>query len=160
MVSNQLANIPRPPRGVSIAGKFIIWKNGIPVPAYVKPFTPQSVNKLLASSLQIEYEPLLNQDGTPLAGEEKHIGKTKLEVGVERLANTFSRGDQDAITFAFDRLLGKPKQSVESVTISGTYEDFLKACKPPTQEELQDANLEDVQDAQFESEDYSDLEGI
>jgi hypothetical protein len=43
--------------------------------------------------------------------------------------------DKDATKELFDRLLGKPKQSIESKTLSLTYQDFLDSLnqtgKPP-----------------------------
>jgi hypothetical protein len=157
------------PRKSPIAGKYIIWKDGMPCPAYAPPVTVQSVNKLLVTSLQLEYEPLKNTNGEILPDEEKHVGKSKLEVGMERAADRVSHGDQDTLEWAMDRVLGKPKQQVESLTISATYEDFLKMCKPPTAEELAEADITitelEIEDTEPESSNptnnrYAELDGI
>ena len=57
--------------------------------------------------------------------DERYVGMTKLEVAQHKQMDAAARGDSDALVRIEDRLMGKPKQQVESVQISATLEDFL-----------------------------------
>ena len=51
---------------------------------------------------------------------------SNIEVMWIRLAEKAANGDMGAMSMMFDRLLGKPKQSVETASVSMTYQEFLK----------------------------------
>lgn len=53
------------------------------------------------------------------------------ELAAYHLSLAASSGGRDAITELFDRILGKPKQSSESVTISDTVDSILAREAPP-----------------------------
>ena len=57
--------------------------------------------------------------------DERYVGMTKLEVAQHKQMDAAARGDGQALEKIEDRLMGKPKQQVESVQISATLEDFL-----------------------------------
>ena len=51
---------------------------------------------------------------------------TNAEVMIVKLARSAAGGDQEATSMLLDRVLGRPKQSVESKNLSMTYADVLK----------------------------------
>ena len=54
---------------------------------------------------------------------------SNIEVMWIRLAEKAANGDTGAMNMMFDRILGKPKQSVETASVSMTYQDFLEQLK-------------------------------
>jgi hypothetical protein len=58
--------------------------------------------------------------------ELEFSGMTNAEVMIVKLARAAARGDKDSTAAMLDRVLGKPKQSVESKSMKLTYEDYLK----------------------------------
>ena len=136
-------------RSVTRGGMRTIWRNGQPVPIYTPPVTPDNIQDMHQNALQQTYKPPLDAQGNLLdPKEEEFIGMPKLEVGFHKRADKIAAGDEDALERSLDRLIGKPKQSVESVSVSMSLQDFVAGLRPPTIDELEDAGLtpEDVKD--------------
>ena len=149
-------------------GKLVKWENGVPVPVYTEPVTPQSVTKLIRHEYATEYEPLLDPEGNPLFGEDRYIGLTKAEAAAVRFTNASARGDMDATKFIYDRILGKPKQQVETISMTLTLEEFLANEQKFASEEYVTTELptvletewEDVEAEDTPEDDFSDLEAL
>lgn len=107
------------------SGKYIIWKDGLPYPAYADPYTKDVANAVLHTAFALPYEPVTDDEGDMLPGESNYTGMSKGEVAAIRQADAASRGSIQAAEFMFDRILGKPKQAVETLNVNMTYKDFL-----------------------------------
>ncbi len=104
----------------------IRWENGRPVPVYAPSLRKEQVSELLTAALSLEYEGDLNLDtGKITSVDERFIGLTNIEVIAIRLAERAASGSDKAVTELLDRILGKPKQSHETVGVRMTYQDFL-----------------------------------
>lgn len=98
----------------------------MPVPTYRQPPTHDELRESILNAFALPYRPITTPDGGILEGEEEFIGKSKLEVIVDRVSDRAAMGDMEAVNFMFDRTIGKPKQHVESVSVAMSYQDFLK----------------------------------
>jgi hypothetical protein len=106
-------------------GKYIEWVDGLPRPRYAEPYTREQVAALQSVALALPYELICDHEGVPLPEELRFQGMSNGEVGSIRLVEAFARGDLDAGKYVLDRQLGKPKQQVESLSMTMTYKDFL-----------------------------------
>jgi hypothetical protein len=139
----------------------IAWTpEGLPVPVSVPMLSKAGIEELATAALSLTYkiEPLVLSDIPPSASpaekariaaendrlEKAHEselefeGMTNAEVMIVKLARAAARGDKDSTAAMLDRVLGKPKQSVESKSMKLTYEDYLKemartAALPPAE---------------------------
>lgn len=97
----------------------LVWKDGMPVvtgaPVRLSRDPSVSVPELLRACLDLPY------DGP----DPSLAGRTLGEAMIVNLTRQAASGDHDARTTILDRILGKPKQSIESVTLSGDLNDFL-----------------------------------
>ncbi len=114
------------PASTPINRRLVIWENGAPVLADVPMFTRAQVSELALAAASQPYidenDELAIELGLP---PSRFYGKSNLEVMlIKQAENSAKTGEGvDAI---LDRLIGKPKQSVESVKVSVSYEDWLK----------------------------------
>ena len=136
-------------RSTTIQRRMIAWTpEGLPVPVSVPMLSKAGIEELATAALSLPYkiEPLVLTDIPPSASpaekariqkendalEKAHEselefeGRTNAEVMIVKLARAAARGDKDATASMLDRVLGKPKQSVESKSMKLTYEDYLK----------------------------------
>ena len=104
----------------------ITWVNGVPEPAYGKIVNTQSVKKLAQVAASLPYEGEWDEELEMFVLEPRFKGMSNIEVMWVRLAERAANGDTGAMNMIFDRLLGKPKQSVETASVSMTYQEFLK----------------------------------
>lgn len=104
----------------------ITWVNGVPEPTYTKIVSAQSVKKLAQVAASLPYEGEWDEDLEMYILEPRFKGMTNIEVMWVRLAEKAANGDKEAMNMMFDRILGKPKQSVETASVSMTYQEFLK----------------------------------
>ena len=114
---------------VPIQQRIVSWDvDGNPVVRSVSVFTKAQVSEIAMAAASLPYvdpnDELAVTLGLPPS--EFH-GKTNLEVMLIRQARWAAEsGDTDVIDKVLDRLVGKPKQSVESHTISETYDQALQ----------------------------------
>lgn len=113
----------QPPAGQKV---MITWVNGVPEPTYTKIVSAQSVKKLAQVAASLPYEGEWDEDLGTYILEPRFKGMTNIEVMWVRLAEKAANGDKEAMNMMFDRILGKPKQSVETASVSMTYQEFLK----------------------------------
>lgn len=112
-----------PPVGNKV---MISWVNGVPEPSYGKIVTPQSCKKLAQVAASLPYEGEWDEDLSMYVVESRFKGMSNIEVMWIRLAEKAASGDHGAMNMIFDRILGKPKQSVESASVTMNYQEFLE----------------------------------
>ena len=113
----------QPPVGNKV---MITWINGVPEPTYGKIVNPQSVKKLAQVAASLPYEGEWDEDLEMYVLDPRFKGMSNVEVMWIRLVEKAANGDMAATNMILDRILGKPKQSVESASVSMTYQEFLK----------------------------------
>jgi len=113
-------------------GKWLDYVDGKLTPGYTDPTTVQQVKDFFPAVLALPYEPQKVHGEIP-PEEEKLRGLTVGEVIVYRQAMLAASNPNvvapDEITkaaqFVIDRVIGKPKQIVESTQVNVTYSDLL-----------------------------------
>jgi hypothetical protein len=104
---------------------YMTIENGVPVKKTRIALKKEDVQEMKYHAAQQMYvgdwDPI-NQDYNV---DERYVGMTKLEVAQHKQIDAAARGDLQALNQVEDRILGRPKQQVESVQISATLEDFL-----------------------------------
>lgn len=111
-------------KGANI-GRYMRWEGNIPVPCYAEPVTTEEMTNIGKLALAQPYVPQPDILGNISEFEESFRGMSCLEVAYIRLAQRFAGGDIEAGKMIYDRTIGKPKQHVEQVTMTGTLHDFL-----------------------------------
>ncbi len=117
--------------------RMIVWgPDGVPRPSSVPTISKQGIEDLAAVALSLPYKipevPLDLSDAEhkkAVARREEEMefeGMTNAEVMIVKLARSAASGDPDATTMLLDRVLGRPKQSVESKSVTFSYADVLK----------------------------------
>ena len=126
MTTEKMSNDFQPPVGNKV---MITWVNGVPEPTTVKIVNPQSVKKLAQVAASFPYQGEWDEELETYIVEPRFKGMSNIEVMWIRLAEKAANGDTGAMNMMFDRILGKPKQSVETASVSMTYQDFLEQLK-------------------------------
>lgn len=126
MTTEKMNNDFQPPVGNKV---MITWVNGVPEPTTVKIVNPQSVKKLAQVAASLPYQGEWDEELETYIVEPRFKGMSNIEVMWIRLAEKAANGDTGAMNMMFDRILGKPKQSVETASVSMTYQDFLEQLK-------------------------------
>lgn len=109
-----------------IAKKTMIqWVNGVPEPTYGN-INPSSIKQLATTALSLPYEGDYNEELGINVIDPRFEGMSNAEVMWVRMAEKAAAGDIDAAKMILDRVLGKPKQSVETTTMTLTYPEFLE----------------------------------
>ena len=110
---------------VPIAKKTAIeWVNGVPEAVY-KNITPTSVKQLANTALSLPYQGEYIAELDTNVIEPRFAGMSNAEVMWVKMAEKAANGDLKAAEMILDRVLGKPKQSVESATMTMNYTEFL-----------------------------------
>jgi len=152
-----------PPHSHRDGGELFIWKEGIPEPRNAKSMAREEVERLHFASLGLPYKGEWDAQTQSYKMEQRYKGLTLGEVMVLKATERAANGDHKAYTDIMDRVLGKPKQAVESVSLSMKYSDYLKhqeeldKSDPPPWEEAVDV---EVQEAYVEPDDDDVLEGL
>ncbi|MDE2019175.1 MAG: hypothetical protein KGJ13_02380 [Patescibacteria group bacterium] len=115
---------------VPVQRRIVVWdkETGMPVVGTVPSLSPSQITEVAAAAAVTVYK----EDGDDLAAElglptSEFYGMTCLEVMLIRQAREGARtGDSGIVNDILDRLVGKPKQTTESVVTKLTYEDRLK----------------------------------
>jgi hypothetical protein len=120
------------------------WKDGIPhlvnAPVRLSEAPASAMTELLKKVLDLPYE---TQDASLQ-------GLSNGEAMIVNWVRQAAAGDDDARTGVLDRLMGKPKQSIESVSLTGNLNDFLDSVAEKTRTQTIDitvkAEVNDVED--------------
>jgi hypothetical protein len=169
--------------GVIIQRRMIAWTpEGLPVPVSVPQLSKAGIEELATTALSLTYRvpPLIlpldpGKDCTEArraqyemereAAEVAHEaelefeGMTNAEVMIIKLARAAAAGDKEATSAMMDRVLGRPKQSVESKSLKLTYEDYLKEMARGGAESVR-AEVVDVEGVQTLGTPEDGLEGL
>lgn len=125
--------------------QFVVTSDGIRIPVN----RVENIRDAVESTIQNAY--LAPYDGPEL----EHVGKTKLQVGAEKVATQVAQGDANEFHRALDRLIGKPTQHNENLNVQTNLKDFLTQV-------AHDNNIIDVEatdaDAQYLSDDNDEPE--
>lgn len=110
------------PTVVQEYSKQIVWVDGKPtVQGIPAPFgqknTSENLKALMKETLNLPYS----------GRNPAYQGLTKGEAIILSMLDDAAAGDKDARQELLDRLMGKPKQTVESLKIEGSLEEFLEA---------------------------------
>jgi len=116
---------PAEPKRVPVGGKMIRWVNGVPEPYYVTPVNAAAVKTLSTVAAALPYEGEWDEELGMKVIEPRFRGMTNAEVMWIRIAEKAANGNLEAAKMILDRILGKPKQSVESTSMSMSYQEFL-----------------------------------
>lgn len=140
------------------SGKIVsVNEKGQLVAIYVPPDTTDLMKKLPMAKALEQFSPHRDPVTNEIYPQDiQHIGKVKLEVAIERQIDDAAAGSLKALDWIYDRTVGKAKQSVESVNLTMTYQEYVANKTPvPTEEELKEIGLtvEDITD-------QLDLEGL
>jgi hypothetical protein len=142
-------------------GRLIQWVDGRPVPVYAPALGKEQVTDLFTAAMSCEYTGEVDvETGEIVNFDERFTGMTNAEVMAFRLVEKAANGNLLAVNQVYDRILGKPKQSHESIGVQMTYKDFLdrldetgKSSEAPVYDPLFDFDLTEDDD------DLSDLFG-
>lgn len=119
---------------------FLIWDDeGKPSMGFKEMITKEVLEELPVAALSLPYkrsdkEIFLNED-------PEFEGKTNAEVMNIRLARKAAQGCMTAIKAIQDRVLGKPKQQIESRSITETYTQYLERIGKEDEDTLREAQV-------------------
>lgn len=109
-----------------IPQRVLAWKDGLPFPSEAKLITKPAIEQGIRAAMSTPYRGYWDKDQGCYVMEADFIGMSNYEVMVVRLAGAAANGDLDAIKEVMNRTIGKPKQAIETVSMSMTYQDFLE----------------------------------
>lgn len=119
---NKTVAISSKPHLVIINGKVVVQESGL---------TEEAFNNVLSNALLDEYEIEFDKEtGEQVPGQDKLIGKSKLEAGMIKLANDATKKTSTMFDI-WTRLYGAPKTKSENVNVSGKLQDLLTAMPDP-----------------------------
>jgi len=110
----------------------IKWKDGIPYlashPVCLSEGTKDKIQALLKIAQDLPYN-----------GNDPQLkGLTQGEAMIINLSRDAADGDQWATNVILDRIVGKPQQKIQSVSLHGDLNEFLDMVAEDTQEEIID----------------------
>lgn len=106
--------------------KLIHWdKDGIPRPHTAWLLPKNRIDDVLLAAMALPY------DGSPdptgeIYLEPEYTGLTNIEVACIKQAKKAAAGDLESLRFTVERLLGKPKQSVEQTSVTMSLKEYLE----------------------------------
>jgi|TARA_B100001971_G_C18158369_1_gene519937 hypothetical protein len=122
---------------------FITWEDGIPRVELRQMITKEVLVDLPVAALSLPYE--RSEKDVFLEKDSEFEGMTNAEVMNVRLARNAAKGDMDAIKTLQDRVLGKPKQQIESRSITETYTQYLERLAAAEEEKnLTESIVEEI----------------
>lgn len=102
----------------------IKWENGEPIVVYREMLTKEVLADLPLAALSLPYK---RTDEEILLGLDPGFeGKSNAEVMNIRLTRLAAQGHLDSIKMLQDRILGRPKQSIETKSITMSYAEYLE----------------------------------
>ncbi len=103
---------------------FVDWTDGTPTVVYRQMITPEVLSDLPLAALSLPYK--RSEEDIFLGNEEEFEGRTNAEVMNIRLARRAAAGEMEATKLIQDRILGRPKQQIESRSVTQTYTQYLE----------------------------------
>lgn len=125
----------------------LIWENGQPRAVVSRNFDGPKTGPSLKSLMQ----EVLN---LPYTGSHPdYQGLTKGEAMILAMTDRAAAGDLDAVKEILDRIMGRPTQSIQSVKVTGTLEEFLDAMGDHTPEQAEVIDIKPTPKPQYNVED-------
>jgi len=115
---------------------FVVWEGGVPHVEYRQMVNKDVLNDLPMAALSMPYK--RTEQEIFLDVDPEFEGMSNAEVMNIRLARRAASGEMDATKTILDRILGRPKQQIESRTISETYTQYLERIAAEEEEEVID----------------------
>lgn len=115
---------------------FVDWSDGVPVVVYKQMLTKDIIVDLPLAAVSMPYE--RTEEEVFLGIDEDLEGKTIAEVMDIRLARNAARGDKESYKILKDRILGKPKQEIQSTKLTMSYTEYLEKITEEEGEEIID----------------------
>ncbi len=106
-------------------GSLYSWQEGLPIPINSRPMAKEQLSALFPAALSLPYQGEWNHETQSYFIEPRFRGLTDGEVLIERLKEKALGGDLKAMDMIFDRIMGKPKQAVETVSMNMSYSEYL-----------------------------------
>jgi hypothetical protein len=105
------------------------WHEGVPVPVNLPKMSKQALAEQFNVFLALPYKGIKHfceeSQTSYFTPDPMYEGLTNAQVMMAKLVEQAAAGDQSATKELFDRVMGKPKQQVESVQMKLSYEDYL-----------------------------------
>ncbi len=121
---------------------FVVWKDGEPEVKFREMLTKNVAAELPLAAVSSPYK--RTEKEIFLGIDSEFEGKSNIEVMNIRLARKAAAGDMDAIKLLNDRILGKPKQQIESTRVSMTYQDYLDQITEEENAGIVEADVNDL----------------
>jgi hypothetical protein len=102
----------------------IRWENGVPIPVRMETINKNYIPTLLEILVSEEYEGHLDETGERFI-DSRYAGNSYLEAILRQMVEGAAAGNAKSAEMVLDRLMGKPKQAIESVNMNMSYEQFL-----------------------------------
>jgi len=107
----------------------MVWDpvTGLPTPSTAPLLTKPQIEETARAAASTLYVPAVDPlTGLVISGEEEFFGMTNIEVAqVRRARSAAAPGGLAHLESLEDRILGKPKQAVETKNVTLTYQDML-----------------------------------
>jgi len=117
---------------------FINWSKGYPEVVYKEMLTREAIADIPLAVVSMPFE--RTEEEIFLGIDEDLEGKTIAEVMDIRLARSAARGDKEAYKMLKDRILGKPKQEIQSTKLTMSYTEYLE--RVAEEENVMDISIE------------------
>ena len=103
----------------------IVWKDNLPTVESREIFPTENLKLITETILAEPYD-------DPLGIFPKYKGMSNGEVVLRQLIRRATLGCKDATKELLDRIVGKPKQTIESKRLTMTYQDYLDGLDKQT----------------------------
>lgn len=101
------------------------WSEGMPTPRGRRPMAKEQVQQIHHAAAALPYRGEWSPEQQAWIIDPKYEGKTMVEVAIIRRFEAAAAGDANAYKDVMDRVLGKPKQALESVNMNLSYTEML-----------------------------------
>lgn len=120
----------------------VSWEGGEPVVKYRQMLTKDVIADMPVAALSLPYQ--RTEEEVALGTGKEFEGKTNAEVMNIRLVRRAAEGNMEAYKLITERVLGKPKQEVQSTNLSISYSEFLENITEKENDNIIDAQVEQL----------------
>jgi hypothetical protein len=123
-----LQRIKKLPAKTQVLGgrSLVIREDGTPMPTYSEPITIIGIKEQLFIEISKEYEGEYDPEFECKTMPNGYRNKRKIDAAITRQVDAAAAGDQKAFEIIMNYTIGRPKQAIESVQVSMTYQDYLQ----------------------------------
>lgn len=132
----------------------IVWDGDVPRPKVARKLSRDTMNELARCSLSLPYQGIWDSESQRyVIPDPLYVGKSVGEVLLLQMASDAINGNEKARTELLDRVMGKPKQSVDATVTTMTFNDFLEMSA------MEAGDIIDVE-SQHDTDVLNDIEGV